>query len=1005
MAGRSSSLEERLRHYLSGGKVGPSSPERLGQWVSLLGGESLLGRRLSMSGWPAHLDLSDQALAAPEYPADQLPPWTHRLVTLLKVASKPGPIDHLRDPEKPLPFEELHLTWASHFSKELEGRPGVARLEPPAVRSVLRHLANQLCEQSTPVLLQEFRLYLAHRDPLAAFDPDSAAASCVHYQAFIERLREGELSQICNQYPVLGRRLAEEYERQLSSLTELLSRLDQDAPELADRFGIDPERVTQLKLGVGDRHHDGRGVCWFLFGDGDSLIYKPRSLAKEAALTHLSEQLTAALEFPLRSLKTLLREDYGWMEFAQHAPCPDQAAVERCYYRLGALLGVVHGLRGDDCHTENLVVAGEHPFLIDAETFAQGSMTERNSQDPFELLIQELEDSVLCTGMLPLWVPLGPPGKAYDAGGLTGRGGSEMPAYDLTWKHINSDGMSPTRVPRLSLHGYNTVLLGQQRTELVDYLPQLLKGFSQAYGQLLETRHTLLDQGSPLEALVHSPARFIPRPTRIYHNLLLRSHQPQYLKDGLDLSFHLEQLATTYLQDWTSLPDWIWAQEIRQLQRLDVPYLAVDSQSQVLRGSSTRWIARSGEQVTRLQLASLSEESLARQLDILGLVWKDIGAAEPYLPEASQPAQAQRFLQSSLKLAEWFRAQAVADPKGCGVRWRSVVPAPQETRLQPGYSGPDLYAGSLGVAIFLAAAARAGAATGDLALTILETTEQALLSQRLEASGSLFQGSAGWIYAALRVANFLDCPDLLQRACHMATAITNHGEGWDVGGGVAGRILTLGSLGELDLTAETDALMASQNEHGGWGEEPCLGGFAHGSAGVAAALFRVGATDQAVLALQHQRSLATDSPGLWRDLRPDGKPGLAWCQGSAGIGLAALEAYAAGQPELAQDLLETSLQAILARVTPVDGTLCCGGLGSLDLLLETSLRLNRPELCQEARRRATPWLDCLDQGRWPILRSSGQLVCVGLYQGLAGLGYGLLRLHAPQSYPSLLRLL
>jgi type 2 lantibiotic biosynthesis protein LanM len=861
VAGRSATLEERLRHYLSGGKVGPPSAERLTQWVSLLGGERLLRRRLSMSDWPSHLDFSDQALAPPDYSADQLPPWTHRLVTLLEAASKPYPFDHLRDPERPLPFEELHLAWASHFFHELEGVPGLTRLEPTAVRSMLRYLANQWCEQATPVLVQDFRLYLAQRDPLAAFDPDSAAASCVHYQAYIERLRQGHLSQICNQYPVLGRRLAEEYDRQLSSLTELLSRLDQDAPEVADRFGIDPERVTQLKLGIGDRHHDGRGVCWFLFGDGCSLIYKPRSLSKEAALTQLSEQITAGLEFPLRSLKTLLREDYGWMEFAQHAPCPDQAAVERCYYRLGALLGVVHGLRGDDCHTENLVVAGEHPFLIDAETFAQGSMTEREREDPFQRMIQELEDSVLCTGMLPLWVPLGPPGKAYDAGGLTGRGGSEMPAYDLTWKHINSDGMSPTRVARLSPHGYNTVLLGQQRTELVDYLPTFLKGFSQAYRHLLEARHTLLDQGSPLEALVHSPARFIPRPTRIYHNLLMRSHQAQYLKDGLDLSFHLEQLATTYLQDWTSLPDWIWTQEISQLQRLDVPYLAVDSQSQVLRGNSTPWIARSGELVTRLQLASLSEESLARQLDILGLVWKDIGAAGPSLPEASQPAQAERFLQSSLKLAEWFQAQAVADPKGCGVRWRSVVPAPQETRLQPGYSGPDLYAGSLGVAIFLAAAARAGAATGELAMTVLETTEQHLHRQGTEASGSLFEGSLGWIYAALRVAHFLDCPDLLQRARRMATVITQQGDGWDVGAGLAGRILTLTSLGELDLRAETNALIAHKNlDLGGWGEEPCLGGFAHGSAGVAAALFRVGATDQAVQALQHQRSLATDIP-------------------------------------------------------------------------------------------------------------------------------------------------
>ena len=997
MAG-ASRLEERLQ---SAGlqQHRPAEAGLLARWEALLGSAEGLRERLSLSGWsgpdlPCEIDL----VRGTRVEADSVPAWAKRLEGLLEAVEAPGEgadFEPLRDSSLPLPFEEIHLRWAARWLREMESAAGWHRFGAAARRVLARYTAGRLAEISASVMVGEFRRYLAMNDPLSAFDPEGCEDKNDNYLAYLSDLLGGGLRELLSRYPVMARQFAEEFDRRLEFARELARHLENDADELRHFFGLDPSVVEDFSSGLGDLHHTGRMVVKFTFGDGQSLIYKPRSLAKESAFIDFA----AVFAPELQPARVVDRGSYGWMEHVSHRSCPDVPSVRRCYYRMGLLLALVHGVRGDDCHFENLIVDGDRPVLIDGETLGHGRALRRADDHPRRRIADELENSVLSTGFLPIWVALNEHGEAYDAGAFGATGGSPMPLKTLYWRAMNTDGMRPERRPRETPFALNTVVLEDRVQSPMDHIGPLCEGFGAGYRRLMEGWVEHWSDGGALNRLVTAPTRFILRSTRIYHQLLARARDPKLLKDGAEHDLFLEQLATTYIKGWTTVEGKVWLDELRALQDLDVPYFEV-------RGEETGPGCQSGRQVVEEQLRSLSPEGLERQLEILRLVYRrmDASPAEPrtrVTPKAID--QENLFQRAAQSIADVMLHSAVRHEDGHGAWW-SVAHAPLKGRLQPIPTGHDLYSGTAGIALFLAHFEGGR----ELARETAADSCRTVLSGDLCGGRGLFDGAAGSLY----LLSHLDTEDheLQALRSRLREAVEqSEPTAWDIGAGAAGRLMAAADSGSSDfLTEEIRRLVQAQNSQGGWDEarHSALGGYAHGSAGIAAALLRAAARlddadayRAARLGLDFQKSLALGS-GRWSDLRPGGESSLSWCNGSAGVGLAALEAHLVGRPEWAEDLLEPALQAILSESAPSDTCACCGAMGGIELLLEAGRILRRPALVKAARRRARPWAAAVLSGEYPLARGCGTLYCQGLFQGLAGLGWGFLRLADPERYRS-----
>jgi lantibiotic modifying enzyme len=133
---------------------------------------------------------------------------------------------------------------------------------------------------------------------------------------------------------------------------------------------------------------------------------------------------------------------------------------------------------------------------------------------------------------------------------------------------------------------------------------------------------------------------------------------------------------------------------------------------------------------------------------------------------------------------------------------------------------------------------------------------------------------------------------------------------------------------------------------------------------------------------------------------------LSWCCGAPGVGLGRLRGLRVEDtPEARSDIEQAVAVACAAPAWGVDHW-CCGGLGRAELLFSAGLHLSRPDLADRARRHVARVIRAAERTGSFILSSSTDPVVnrcfLGLFQGVAGIGYSLLRLHHPATIPSVL---
>ncbi|MBI1297276.1 DUF4135 domain-containing protein [bacterium] len=341
-----------------------------------------------------------------------------------------------------------------------------------------------------------------------------------------------------------------------------------------------------------------------------------------------------------------------------------------------------------------------------------------------------------------------------------------------------------------------------------------------------------------------------------------------------------------------------------------------------------------------------------------------------------------------------------------GITWISAHYQSRSGLWQHGLVGEDLYAGRAGISLFLAALAHV---TGegrwrDLALAGFAADDP---------PNNVALDWGGRIYARSVAAQLLAEPSLVDQAQRLAQwlpPVGTLGAGiaypWGMLDGEAGIVLAL--LGLYAQTAEASVLSLAAAR----GQEILraalawthpqrgLGGFSHGAAGIAYTLCRLhrATADGQFLAGAEQawgfqQHFYTDPPGNWQDRRGETPVYLRnWCNGAAGIGLAAA-ACVDDLPHLRPWVARSA--ELLTADHPSDlDTLCCGQFGQIESLLEMGLMQNRQDWIEQASTQARRLLShSASSGAFQLYDDlPSHLINPGFFRGVAGIGYTLLRL-------------
>lgn len=870
------------------------------------------------------------------------------------------------------------------------------------------------------------------------------------FASFVDGLRSPERSaEILAEYPVLARQLWLCIMRWADVSLEFLGRLCADWEKIRDVFRLteDPGPLALLLGGAGDTHRGGRSVMVAEFDSGYRIVYKPKSLSIDAHFQDLLEQVNEwGCTPPLLTMSILDRGDYGWVEYVAQSECSSTAEIERFYQRHGAYLALLYALNSTDFHLENIIAAGEHPMLIDLETLFN------SLADAFDVTVADaaaqkaMSESVMQVGMLPVRIWSGEDYDGIDISGLGGSPGQLSPDRIPEPTDAGTDAMHFVR-RRFELPGdANRPSLDGQETSAVDHVDSIVSGFVGMYRLLQAHKRDLLADDGPLARFAEDEIRILLRPTRTYAQLLFESFHPDLLRDAIDRDLFLDRL-------WIAAPGRPYLAAVIGVERDDIllgdiPLFTSKPSTRDLYGAQGQVIggvlSDTGMAIVRRRVQALSEQDMRRQSWIirasLGTLAPGIDrppATTHQLDDNSGGELRHRLLDAARGIADHLAASAIYGEEDAA--WIGLEPmGEQYWSITP--LGNDLYSGTPGIALYMA---YAGRVLGEERYTELARRawrtvwlHAELLRPGLPEIGA-FEGWGGVLYTLTHLAALWDDETVRDQAAQVVETLAGfieRNDTYDVVRGSAGAIAALLAYhrrypSEAAVAAAIacgEQLVASalpMASGAGWrirrhGETP-LAGFSAGAAGISWALLELWAEtgnetyrDAARQAIAYERSLFISETGNWPDLRASGddessagsgRNVTAWCHGASGIGLARL----CSLDRLEDPALITEIQTAL-DTTLKDGfghthALCHGDMGALDLLLEASRVLDESRWRDAANRLAGEVLSSIERTGWQCGGPSG-VEMPGLMLGLAGIGYGMLRLAEPAHVPCVLRL-
>ncbi|MFB7452705.1 type 2 lanthipeptide synthetase LanM family protein [Streptomyces sp. NPDC056194] len=904
-------------------------------------------------------------------------------------------------------------TFAAPLFAELDDRiPGMTGLASDE-REVLREATREALRRTLQLRLNRVLLLELRAAALAGDLPGTDPSA--RWDAFLRQASAPGFSETLHRrYPALRRRAFASGRLLTEGALELGARLAADRRAVAGLLGGDPGPLRALELARGDTHHGGRAVALLVF-ETACVMYKPRPVEVDAALRSFVAAVPGAEDLGVP--RVVVRDGYGWAEHLGHRHCRGEAELARFYRALGGWLAVMRLLGGTDLHAENLVAHGPVPAVVDAEALFTPDVEVPPSGrgDAVDRAARTIRNTVLRTGILPLRTD----GYALAGVDLSAAGGLPGQQPQIRVPVITDGGRDTARMEIAAVDLPPARNHPSPEPVLIRHWNQVLTGFDGLTAALAE-----LDAGGGLDALLRvfdgCRVRRIRRPTQTYTDIGRMLWHPASLHDpdaalarARDI-LHRNALAAPGAPREPAVID----QEIADLLVGDIPAFGERVDGQRLDAFLAGW-----------RRADLTRERDTIRSALVGAYLNERRLPDRVRTPARAPHAEDLDRRRRTLAAEAVRTVCEAAVRGADATatWISPVLTDYGWAVRP--LGADLYTGQGGVALALAEyqreqrAGRADPVAGVESvlagtLEVLSATEDTTPTRQL--GGFTGVASQVWTWAALH--RLLGTPGLLDRARARAALLTPEAiaedRALDVLGGVAGAVVPLLDLAELAGEERWSEAAAEAGRHlertavvddrgARWSTvmfPEGIGGFAHGATGAGWALTRLALSsagspadrrrwyELGTLAHDFEESLYTPEVGAWVDARIGGDVDhpTAWCHGSTGIGLAALDLHRrTGDPRH----LDTALRSGPAGLREGFGwshTLCHGDLGLWELLHH--LRGLKGYEGPSAAQADAELITGIEQ-RGPVGGLAKEAFAPGLLPGLSGVVHHLLRMH------------
>ena len=929
------------------------------------------------------------------------------------------------------PFVELLSAPLSHYYHELVAHLVTNNISPEEAsyisQKAISNLEKSWGKSISPIIYSLFDQYRQRNKSSS-------------YSLFLSAMIEHGFHELFESRPVLLRILAVELEQWLINTKELLLRLIVDLADISTLLEYHQQLhlmdVASIDFGLSDFHNLGKSVCQITFSDNQKIIYKPKDLRCDVlimSLTNLLNEKSALIDLKLP--KVLVRQDYGWTSFIEQYDCLTIEQVKFHYFSSGAWLAIFYALNGSDMHEENIIASGQYPIPVDLEVIFQGIDLGIDAPNAIQKARQKILATVLGVGMLPSY------GKDhlnnyYELGGLKEHTYEEN---TFIWKNINTDTMELCVKNHQYKNDKNVPILNGVKQEITEYRDSFIEGFVKCINIISQISNTkdfteLISKFSRLEF------RKVYRPTFFYVLVINRLKDFKTLNSGLEWSLHAE-FFYRLISDWNKLGSRdqinIAKYENRDSLSLNIPFFTLNCKSKFAKSSEGIAFlsdAVNGFEVVKKKIDLITDKEIAWQAQLIDLSLnfqnqKKLNIAENFR------------LTNPLEIAEFIASQAIKEngtAAWIGLEWHEEI-----DKFQLSVLGQDFYNGNGGVALFLAATSLAYKNDNLLKLAYEAVSP---LRQKLHHDPASIKKSApnigigvgltSYIYSLTSLGLLTNNQELIKDATIAATLLDKElidsDKNYDVMGGSAGAILALLKLHHINNESETLNIAILAGNHFLENIDNWLGssnsqtlvstnqinGFAHGAAGIALALFSLAKRtnnlkffEAAKFIIAIENNTFSKQTNNWPDFKfkhlPENQWSCQWCHGASGIGLARIASLKHIGPSDTKDAvkqdIKNAVKGILQRQLPGPlDSLCCGNLGNIVFLKEAGHLLQKNDLVTLAYTHLSKIINRSRLEGDYSWNSGTSALNFGLFRGLSGLGYEMLRSRQASKLPNVL---
>lgn len=866
-------------------------------------------------------------------------------------------------------------------------------------------------------------------------------------------------------YPKLENRITLFIDNTLIFIQNLFSNLTNNWNQISAQFlNSHPVKILQINLFLGDLHKSNKNVCLLTFENNVKILYKPRNYNNENALNKFVDYLNSKnANIEVGIPKFLTFTSHSWVKFIEQKDVNSEEEITEYYNNLGKIVCLFYILGTADIIPDNIIVSGKMPYFIDLECLISKPKLFKISPNINGLF----EDSVIRTGMLPLWVQ--GEGTERDILNSVFFEFNTQTVNKRIWENKNSSQIQLTKSETLlgdekdkHLPSFN----GKVYSLTPNLLNEVKKGFKKMYSFFSDNKDDIVKEIQSKSFFQNIENRIILHPTAIYETFFREINLPEYFQNTttIDELLH-EALKLENQEDETKLFESLK----KQLYHNDIPYFYVKGTDNALYDGFGEIIDENFEfnnneaiNLIIQRLKNLNKEDFRFQSNIVDCSLQFGFEAfkikfvnnDCFINSKNKKINnvhiKENLLLSAVKIAEFL-----IDNSFCienEINWISKNRDQRDGRYAIMPMNLDLYDGISGIAFFFLYLYKYSKEEkyNDYANKIFKHLEN-IAKQRLEIDFyntlpeyliksiplAPFSYPCSYIYLSTHFHgnnfNEIFYKDIIYEKIlnniYQIIDINTQNDFFFGKIGLLNFLITLKFHHNINnrtinqliesciLNIKQTAI--SRKEGVAWeyidsfdyNAKKYLGGFAHGTGGIASVLFRSGKmlkdvklTSLAKKALSYDRSLFDEKINGWIDGRTKDANYDAgcWCHGSSGIALSRLLITQFINDEFIPKELEIAATNILLNGIGGNQCVCHGDLGNLEVLYAISKKLKDNELKKNVLDTINNISSQFLDGKKLKSGDDGQLGLYSLFMGYAGMGYQFIRFYDWENTPSIL---